>query len=312
MADNSDHEWSAESLFNKALLYASRMEGCPSDDPDQAFWSSLCLELLARASVAAISPTLLADPKDWRNINHALGRPTSTKKFRPRSVSTAVVFTIIHESVPAFRNELLISSLAHTERRNEELHTGSRPFESLRSSEWMPNFYESCEVLLSSLGKSLTDLFSNHSMATRQIQAKRDEAAKSVGADIARHQGLWLALSPEEQTLRTRRSELTSLRSVAHRVTCPACGNQALVFGEPHGEVHTEVDDSTVVLRQSMLPERFFCFGCELKVLGYSQLAAAGLGDVFTATTRKSAAEHFAAGSDDEEDYDFSLDDFND
>lgn len=311
MADNSDHEWSMESLFNKALLYASRMEGCSADDPDQPFWSSLCLELLGRAAVAAISPTLLADPKDWRNINHALGRPTSTKRFRPRSVSTAVVFTIIHESIPAFRKELLDASLAHTERRNEELHTGSRPFESLRSSEWMPDFYESCEVLLSSLGKSLSDLFSNHAMAMRQIQAKRDDAAKSVRADIARYRGIWLALTPEDQTLRARRSELQSLRFVGHRVTCPACGSQALVFGEPHGEVNTEVDGTTVVLRQSMLPERFLCPACELMVIGYSRLAAAGRGDLFTATTRKPIADHFAASYEDEE-YDFSYDDFND
>jgi hypothetical protein len=40
----------------------------PRDDWQFAFWSSLALELLARAVVSNLSPTLLAEKTDWNNI----------------------------------------------------------------------------------------------------------------------------------------------------------------------------------------------------------------------------------------------------
>ena len=55
------HGWFEEALFAKAVLYVERMEAEPPDHWQYAFWSALALELLARAALAHISPTLLAD-----------------------------------------------------------------------------------------------------------------------------------------------------------------------------------------------------------------------------------------------------------
>ncbi len=90
----TQHPWSQDALFNKALVYVGEMERLTADDWRFGLWSSLSLELLARAALANISPTLLASGKDWRNTNYALGNPPSKKDFKPVSAVSAEVFSM--------------------------------------------------------------------------------------------------------------------------------------------------------------------------------------------------------------------------
>lgn len=52
-----------------------RALNAPRDDDLFPFWSSLALEFLARATLAHVSPVLLAEVSepDGRNLLHALG-----------------------------------------------------------------------------------------------------------------------------------------------------------------------------------------------------------------------------------------------
>src|SRR3989442_1078654 len=120
----SSHPWSEEALFGKALLYIERMESYTADDWQFGFWSALSLELLARAALAHISPVLLADTKNWRNVMHALGAEPTAKKFSPNSIATTEVFARLNELVPAFTEEIAGFCTKHSGRRNSELHTG--------------------------------------------------------------------------------------------------------------------------------------------------------------------------------------------
>jgi len=58
--------------MSKAVLYVGRMESYTAGDEQFALWSALCLELLARAALAHISPVLLAEGSNWRNLTYAL------------------------------------------------------------------------------------------------------------------------------------------------------------------------------------------------------------------------------------------------
>src|SRR4051812_24918016 len=93
----AQHGWSAEALFNKALLYVGEMEDYAPDDWQHRLWASLSLELVARAALANISPTLLAEPRNWRNVYHALGHPPTAKRFAPISIKITEVLTILRE-----------------------------------------------------------------------------------------------------------------------------------------------------------------------------------------------------------------------
>jgi len=53
------HAWSRDALLVKAQRYAEQMLSNPRESWQFAFWSSLALELLARAALASVSPALL-------------------------------------------------------------------------------------------------------------------------------------------------------------------------------------------------------------------------------------------------------------
>ena len=67
--------WERDPLWAKARLYFERAFAESREDPRFGLWCSLALELLARAAVASVSPTLLAEPdNEHRFLLHALNR----------------------------------------------------------------------------------------------------------------------------------------------------------------------------------------------------------------------------------------------
>lgn len=101
-ANPIQHVWSSEALFTKAVLYVGEMERYTASDWQFGLWSSLSLELIARAALSHISPTLLASRKDWRNIHHALGHAPTKTDFAPTSLATNEVLSILREVLPEF------------------------------------------------------------------------------------------------------------------------------------------------------------------------------------------------------------------
>ena len=90
-----------------------------------------------------------------------------------------------------------------------------------------------------------------------------------------------------------KQAEAAALRHYGHRVSCPACACTALLQGKSAGAAKRTVDEDGIVERQVMKPEAFHCVACGLKILGYSRLLAAGLGDTFISTSHYDAMEYF-------------------
>jgi hypothetical protein len=289
----TQHAWSPEALFSKALVYVGEMESQSPDDWKHRLWASLSLELLARAALASISPTLLADRKDWHNIAHALGHPPTKKGFVPMSASITEVLEILRELRPAFTDELRKSCVEQMGRRNAELHSGEEAFAGGGTASWLPHYYASCQVFLSVLGKDLADFFDDPELAKNMIASLRDTAAKSVEKDIHHQKALWLKKTPEEQKLLQEQAATWASRHAGHRTACPACGSPALVRGTSQGSVATEIGQDEVVQKQTRLPSAFECIACGLKISGLSKLSACGLGDTFISTSRMTPAEFF-------------------
>lgn len=294
------HPWSHESLYSKALLYVQRMEIHPPEDDQFAFWSALALELLGRAALASISPVLISDSSNWRNISYALGSDPTAKKFTPNSIITNEVFGRLKELLPSFSNEVAGFCVQHLGRRNSELHTGELAYAELGTQEWLPRYYEACSILLSSMSKSLADFVSDHETAESMIESLRDAAANAVQKDINAHAQVWSNKSGEERDQEMAKSELWASRQLGHRVTCPSCTCIGLLQGSPTGTVTKEVLENDVVERQTMLPSSFVCNSCGLRISGLSKLSAAGLGNAFTARSTYSAAEYFGLYTEDD------------
>ena len=67
-----------------------------------------------------------------------------------------------------------------------------------------------------------------------------------------------------------------------HRVTCPACKCVATVQGDTYGREQVENKDDEIIVRQSVIPTKFVCNSCTLKLSGYGELIAANVADHFT------------------------------
>ena len=294
------HPWSEEALFSKAAAYVGRMESYTADDWQFGFWSALSLELLARAALAHISPLLLAEANNWRNLTHALGHAPTAKKFSPASISTNEVLARLSELVPTFTQEIAGFCTKHADRRNSELHTGELAFATLGTAEWLPRFYSACKILLESMGKTLSDLFSNPADAQALIELLEDAAAKAVSQDIKAHALVWSNKDKGDKESASAQAVAWATKQAGHRVKCPACESPSLVQGSPIGPVTTSVRSDEVVQRQTMLPTSFECVACGLRISGLSKLAACGLGDAFSATTAYTAADFFGLYTQDE------------
>ena len=297
---SSSRPWSEETLFLKATLYMEQMESFTADDWQFGFWSALSLELLARAALAHISPVLLADTTNWRNLMHALGAEPTAKKFSPTSLSTTAVLNRLKELLPEFTEEAANFCAKHSGRRNSELHSGELAFAFMGTSEWLPRFYSVCKILLGSMGKDLSNFVSDPGAAKAMIASFEDSAAQAVRGVVKSYEQVWLTKDENEREEGRTQAITWAARHTGHRVDCPACSSPALIRGNPSGTVTTTVDNDEVVQRQTILPSTFECIACGLRVSGLSKLSACGLGDAFTAKSTYSAAEFFNLYTEDE------------
>lgn len=295
MASKTSHQWSRDSLLAKAQRYSQEMLSHSRDDWKFGLTSTFVLEFVARAALSNISPTLLAEPKDWNNLYFSLGRTPNASKFIPRSIDISTVLARIRDIFPAFTSELEGFAAQHLNRRNEELHTGSNPFDGLKTN-WLAHFYEASTVLLSSMGEELAFLVGDDEskVAAKLIAASKDESAKAVAKAVSAHKTVWESKDLAEQTKLTRQASNWATRQAGHRVICPACGNDALVVGGPISEPIRKLDGDLIVEAQEYLPAKFECIACRLKITGLSQLNACGLGATYKATSTYDAAEYYA------------------
>jgi len=292
--------WAKETLLSKAQLYADQMSTYSPDDWQFGLFSSLGLEFLARAALSNISPVLLADQQNWRNLMYAMGKEATSKQFSAVSIGTKEVLARLAELLPTFTAEIAGFCAKHVERRNIELHTGEAVFLTASNSEWLPRYYRACTVLLESMDRPLSSLMPDAQKAKEMIESLEDASAKAVDQDIKAHAKVWNNKSDQERRVSESQADAWATRQAGHRCQCPACKSAALLQGTPIGTVATTIGDDEVTQRQGMLPSNFECVACLLKISGYSKLSACGLGNVFTETSRYSAAEFFDLYTEDE------------
>jgi hypothetical protein len=272
----------------------------PKDDWRFALWSTLALELLGRAALAKVNPALLAEGKDWNNLYYSLGFTPTANRFVPKSIDVTAVFRRLREILPTFTTDLEGFAVLHMTRRNEELHAGSTPFDSLQTTAWLPTYYHVCTVLVESLGEKLDLLLGTDeaSFAATIIEASHDESAKAVLKSVAAYKTIWEGKPEAERIKLSQQASTWATRHEGHRVTCPACGSDALVAGAAIAAPLQSIDGDLIVETQQYLPSKFECVACQLKIAGLSQLTACGLGNTYKATFTYDLAEYYAPNDD--------------
>ncbi|MDF0515837.1 hypothetical protein P0R31_01115 [Bradyrhizobium yuanmingense] len=293
--------WDASALYLKAERYVQHMSALDSDEWEYALWSSLSLEFLARAALANVSPALLADTeKSWASLYHALGFAPLEERFAPKSIVVSEVFKRLTAILQDFTKEHESFGIQHTGRRNTELHSGDLAFEGIKSSVWQPRFYQTCKVLLDSMGMTLRDFLGDDEakVAEQLISAAADDSAKAVKGEVEAHKKVWLAKGEQERATLSAQASVWASRLDGHRVDCPACASKALVVGAAVSAPVQRLEDGEIIETQEYLPNQFECIACGLKVAGLSRLAVIGLSDRYKKTQVYDASEYYAPEDD--------------
>lgn len=298
--------WDPQALYDKAARYIQQAQELDKDAWDYAHWTSLALELLARAALANVHPALLAEPdKAGSNLVSALGFAPIEKKFAPKSITVSEVFRRLTVMVPDFLAEHESFSIQHTGQRNAELHSGELAFDGVKGAVWQPRFYATCSVLLASMHLSLEEFVGvdEAKAAEELIAAAADESAKAVKGDVDAHRKVWEAKGKDEQATLSGQALLWAARQNGHRVNCPACNSTALVFGRAVAAATRKLEEDVIVEKQEYLPTHFECIACGLRINNLSRLAVVGLADRYTNTTEYDAAEYYAQPQDEWDGY---------
>ncbi len=288
--------WEREALWSKAVLFMQRATAQDKDSPDFGLWASLGLELLARATVAQTSPTLLAEPdKDQRNLLHALGVNSSNA---PKSISTIQVLSHCRTLVPAFTEDEFKVASSLLNRRNEELHTGTAAFAMFPLQAWIGGFFRCCKILAEHQGESLTSLFGEEEATIGEEILGKAEASviNQVKSSIAAHTRVFESKKPEIRRKLTEDAQAEGDKLSHrghHRVTCPSCKSTATVQGTTYGGERLEHREGVIIVRQSVSPTKFSCPACGLTLSGYLNLVAAGVGDHFTNRSEYSPPDYY-------------------
>jgi hypothetical protein len=289
--------WDREPLFTKAKLY---FEKAYEEDKEVSYfglWCAMGLELLARSAVSHISPTLLAEPdRDHQNLLHALN--LGSGKSQKKSIGTIQVISLCQTLITNFTDSEFKVASAIVNRRNEELHTGAAAFVEYPTQQWIAGFYKCCKILSEFQGENLNTLFGDDIQKEAElilVEIEEEVIGKTRGL-ISAHNKVFANKDAElQETLRNtahENGEKLAFRGY-HRVTCPACQCVSTVIGEPYGKDTIENTNNEIIVRQSILPTKFNCTACELKLNGYNSLSAAGIANHYTRRQNYSPEEYY-------------------
>jgi len=202
------------------------------------------------------------------------------------------------ELFPDFTKEDFTASLALINRRNEELHSGAAAFEAYRSGQWLSGVYRACQALSAAMGESLTSLFGEEEakLATAILAENQQDTRQRVQRRIASHSAVFEEKEAKERVKAQKEAEKSG-ESLAHeghhRVSCPACKSVGTLRGRAFGKEHVADEDGDIVVRQAVVPASFSCSACGLKLEGYAEMEAAGLGGNYTRRTTYAPDQYY-------------------
>ena len=289
--------WDQDSLWAKGCVFFERAFNESKEDPMFGLWAALGLELLARAAVSSVSPTLLSEPdRDHKYLLHVLER--GSERVPKRTIGSAVVLQLCSTLFDEFSDEDKKVCTAIINRRNEELHTGTAAFIEYPSSAWLSGFLRSCKALCECQGKTLEDLVGEEEAANalELLAEERAGVQESVKSTIAAHKKVFEAKTAGEQELAQINAEAqTNALSYQghHKVACPACSSAASISGVLYGEEQLSHSDGEVQVRQPVSPRDFLCPACSLSLNGYAKLEVIGMGGRHTRTSTYTLEEYY-------------------
>jgi hypothetical protein len=291
-------QWDPEGFWSKSKVYIDKANEADHASQEFAFWSSLALELLARAALTKVHPALNADPQQDTNLLYGFGFDIAGQ---PRSLPAHSVYARLEKIIPDFgkpQRELcdFVGLL-----RNQELHTAEIPFDSLKVSKWLPRFYEVAGILCKSLGKTHADLLGTEvsRQAEKLVATLNKEQESAVKSKVAAHSKVFSSKPPEEQKA-LRAEAAIATKMIGHGSSeqkCPACQSPGVLRGDLARSLKPEFEEETAELfvEEVYLANAFHCPACDLSLDNVEEINLAGLEPTFSQTRSTDLHEMFQA-----------------
>lgn len=293
--------WDSDRLWLKAKVFVERANQIDHADGGFPFWCALSLELLARSALTNIHPALNADPREDTNLLYACGISISGQ---PRSIPTHSVYLRLGKALPEFGDvhRKLCDYMALL--RNQEIHSAELAFENLSASSWLPRFYEVCDLLCRSLGKTLEDFFGIETAANarKMIKALEKEIESAVKSKIAAFAKVFKEFPPKRQARLKREAAMPKWLPQGTYTACPACSSQGRLKGVPIRQNKPVYEDGALWVEEEFVASAFDCPACGLTFKSLEEILISGIQPHFTRSRETDL--HELAQSEDYQEYD--------
>jgi len=283
--------WSNESLWKKAVLYGTLAMEQDRDNELFPLWMAFTVELVGRATLAHVHPSLLADPSAGEHVLYACGIGAPE---RPKSIPVKTVFDRCKVILPAFEETERVQCMALIDRRNAELHSGELAFAQFRTPMWLAGVFRACGAMAEFQGRTLAELFGKeHAAAASEMIAAADaELRKQVLSRIGGAKSAFQAVEAAGVTTAPVVQPAVSSRT-ASKALCPACGATGRIDGDVIGASEPKMGGDTIYCDLHILPTGFSCTTCGLKLASHKEMDVAGLGGQYTKAEYQDPAQFY-------------------
>ena len=260
------------------------------------------MELLAKAHLAGIHPSLVVEPDNTNSLLEANGIATGTAV---RTISAHVAYARLKHTVPHFSTPVFEECRRLAERRNAELHSGDAAFAAMPYDAWEGDFWNAAELLLSNMGSDLQQWLGADAQAPKALLRAYRRAESTAARQRVKHhasefkksdlgklsKAKFEALVHETLHRPIERSAFRYDYGFYWRQECPACKTIGALAGDEAWEEladdQRDADDGYEIIERGFAPVEFHCPTCGLSLVGEAAVSAAGLADEFVDTEER-------------------------
>jgi hypothetical protein len=286
-----------EGLLAKSRVYVQRAfrAKIANDFDEYQLWASLALELLGKAGLAKIHPSLVVDPTHSESLFAASGVIISADM---RTITAATLYKRLTHLSKHFDTKVKAFCDAISIRRNAELHSGELPFHQMVPEAWEGHYWQAAEIIAGLSNISLEEWIGvDNARAPKELvnaatNATIEAAKKRV--EQAREHFLERPKKLREEALSLSRTKhdyhypklFKLLSQKDWEVECPACTGRAFLAGMEFGE---EIVEPTAgdggweeQVEKYYGAEEFRCPTCDLHLDSRQEIEAASIDADYT------------------------------
>ncbi len=281
-----------EGLLGKSRAYVQRaFRAKQAGDLDEyQLWLSLALELLGKAALANIHPSLVVDPNHYESLFAASGVILTADI---KTIGASTLYKRLGHLSKYFDKNVKDFCDAISIRRNAELHSGEVPFHQMRLGAWEGKFWHASQIILGLLESTLEEwIGADRAKAPKQLVAEALEAAieaAKLRMEQARQHFLALPKKEREEALKQSMTKhayhysklLTLVSDHEWEVQCPACSGRAFFAGIDFGEIVLDTvagaEGWEEEVEKTYGAEEFRCPTCDLHLHSRQEIEAVSL-----------------------------------